>query len=169
MEDAIILTIATLLVIGYVVLYINGRKYLETFQGDRFNADGSPKTNATAFQSWRSAVCFVFRAASITQGLAVCHAHEKREINVSPSRSPMFLSEVARPTAVFVFASNSYRVVCVLIETESHESLMIQTSLLARNHRLNAPPTHEQPSASHARCSLDRSLRMRQIASGLPI
>jgi hypothetical protein len=51
MEDAIILTIAALLLIGYVVLYISGRKYLETFQGDRFNTDGSPKTNATAFQS----------------------------------------------------------------------------------------------------------------------
>ena len=51
MEDAIILTIAALLLIGYVALYISGRKYLETFQGDRFNTDGSPKTNATAFQS----------------------------------------------------------------------------------------------------------------------
>jgi len=51
MEDAIILTIAILFLIGYVVFYINGRKYLETFQGERFNADGSPKTSATAFQS----------------------------------------------------------------------------------------------------------------------
>lgn len=51
MEDAIILTIAALLLIGYVVLYISGRKYLETFQGERFNTDGSPKTSANAFQS----------------------------------------------------------------------------------------------------------------------
>lgn len=51
MEDAIILTIAALLLIGYVALYISGRKYLETFQGDRFNTDGSPKTSAKAFQS----------------------------------------------------------------------------------------------------------------------
>jgi hypothetical protein len=77
--------------------------------------------NAIAFQSRRSAVCFVFRAADITHGSAVCHAHEKREINGSPSRSPLYLSEVAKPTAVLVFASNSYRVVCVLVEIESHE------------------------------------------------
>ena len=51
MEDSVILTIAALLLIGYVVLYISGRKYLETFQGDRFNTDGSPKTSAKAFQS----------------------------------------------------------------------------------------------------------------------
>jgi len=51
MEDTIILTIAALLLIGYVVLYISGRRYLETFQGDRFNTDGSPKTSAKAFQS----------------------------------------------------------------------------------------------------------------------
>ena len=40
--------------------------------------------NATAFQSRRSAVCFVFRAADITHGSAVCHAHEKRETYGSP-------------------------------------------------------------------------------------
>ena len=51
MEDSVILTIAALLLIGYVALYISGRKYLETFQGDRFHADGSPKMSATAFQS----------------------------------------------------------------------------------------------------------------------
>ena len=51
MEDSVILTIAALLLIGYVVLYISGRKYLETFQGDRFNTDGSPKTRANSFQS----------------------------------------------------------------------------------------------------------------------
>jgi putative transposase len=67
-------------------------------------------------------VYFVSRAADITHGSAVCHAHEKREIDVSPSGSTLCLNEVARLTAVLVFASNSLRAVSVLVETESHES-----------------------------------------------
>lgn len=46
----VLTTLFLLLIIGYLVLYIGGRKYLETFQTvqddqQRFNPDGSPKTN----------------------------------------------------------------------------------------------------------------------------
>ena len=48
MEDSIILTVFLLFIIGYVVLYIWGRKYLERYEDvPRFNKDGSPVTSAT--------------------------------------------------------------------------------------------------------------------------
>jgi hypothetical protein len=41
-----LMVIFLLLIIGYFVLYFGGRKYLENFEdNDRFNPDGSPKTN----------------------------------------------------------------------------------------------------------------------------
>ena len=45
MEDSILLTIFVLVIIGYVVLYIWGRKYLEHF-APRFAADGTPERSA---------------------------------------------------------------------------------------------------------------------------
>ncbi len=41
-----LIVIFLLLIIGYLILYFTGRKYLENFQDEkRFNSDGSPKNN----------------------------------------------------------------------------------------------------------------------------
>jgi hypothetical protein len=49
MEDSILLTIFALILIGYVVLYIWGRRYLEHF-APRFSPDGTPQRSAKELQ-----------------------------------------------------------------------------------------------------------------------
>jgi hypothetical protein len=44
MEDSNLLTIAILLIIGYIALYLGGKKYLETFTDNRDSPEGVPPT-----------------------------------------------------------------------------------------------------------------------------